>query len=100
MKAVIPAKAGIQNCLLFLDSGFRRNDRIKRSSNLGMHEVSYKNTKPSPLERHGFDSLHRFFEAFFLLCQSDAKIPFSRFTETIARRDDHTLFKQARRELR
>ena len=52
------------------------------------------------LKRYRFDSLHRFFEAFFLLCQSDAKIPFSRFTETIARRDDHTLFKQARRELR
>jgi hypothetical protein len=47
------------------------------------------------LKGDGFDSLDRFFEAFLFLCQSDAKIPFSRFTKTIARRDDHTLFKQA-----
>jgi len=26
-KAVTPAKAGVQKCLFFLDSGFRRNDR-------------------------------------------------------------------------
>jgi len=25
-KAVTPAKAGVHNCLFFLDSGFRRND--------------------------------------------------------------------------
>jgi hypothetical protein len=25
--SVTPAKAGVQKCLLFLDSGFRRNDR-------------------------------------------------------------------------
>ena len=25
-KAVTPAEAGVQKCLLFLDSGFRRND--------------------------------------------------------------------------
>ncbi len=27
IKAVTPAKAGVQKCLLSLDSGFRRNDR-------------------------------------------------------------------------
>jgi len=27
INAVTPAKAGVQNCLFFLDSGFRRNDR-------------------------------------------------------------------------
>jgi len=27
IKAVTPAKAGVQKCLFFLDSGFRRNDR-------------------------------------------------------------------------
>jgi hypothetical protein len=27
IKAVTPAKAGVQNYLFFLDSGFRRNDR-------------------------------------------------------------------------
>jgi hypothetical protein len=26
LEAVTPAKAGVQNCLFFLDSGFRRND--------------------------------------------------------------------------
>jgi len=26
IKAVTPAEAGVQKCLLFLDSGFRRND--------------------------------------------------------------------------
>ena len=74
----------------------------KNTVNTKIQKSGYRrqNINPCLLERHGFDSLYRFFEAFFLLCQSDAKIPFSRFTETIARRDDHTLFKQARRELR
>jgi len=26
IKVVTPAEAGVQKCLLFLDSGFRRND--------------------------------------------------------------------------
>jgi len=30
LQAVTPAKAGVQNLLVFLDSGFRRNDRKRR----------------------------------------------------------------------
>ncbi len=30
LQAVTPAKAGVQNLSVFLDSGFRRNDRKRR----------------------------------------------------------------------
>jgi len=30
LPTVTPAKAGVQNFLVFLDSGFRRNDRKRR----------------------------------------------------------------------
>ena len=45
------------------------------------------------LKGNSLDSLHSLFEAFLFLCQSDAKIPFPGFAETIARRDNNALFK-------
>ena len=39
---VTPAKAGVQNRLVFLDSGFRRNDDTKQYLHSQRHEVSYK----------------------------------------------------------
>jgi hypothetical protein len=46
-KAVTPAKAGVQNFLFFLDSGFRRNDRKRAFSDfLRVHRVWVKKIFP------------------------------------------------------
>ena len=44
IKAITPAKAGVQKCLFFLNSGFLRNDGKKCFSNF-----CHENTPPSPL---------------------------------------------------